>query len=140
METMQMQGLVEMENSGMVPLLRDDKLADLQRMYGLLRRVDGGLELMRNTMGGYLRETGRALVTDQERCKDPVEFVHTLLEEKGKYDRSVSQTGLLESGFLGTGCGRLPRPALGLGNQSRANLAGWHHYAASIPTFNGPEE
>jgi len=84
-----MHGLVEMENSGLVSLLRDDKLRDLARMHSLLKRVDGGLELMRKTMGKFLRESGKALVTDQERCKDPVEFVHTLLGEKSKYDRWV---------------------------------------------------
>jgi len=85
----QMHGLVEMENSGLVSLLRDDKLRDLARMHSLLKRVDGGLELMRKTMGKFLRESGKALVTDQERCKDPVEFVHTLLGEKSKYDRII---------------------------------------------------
>ncbi len=43
----QMRTLVEMENSGLVPLLRDDKYEDLSRMYALFKRVDGGLELLR---------------------------------------------------------------------------------------------
>lgn len=37
--------------------------------------------------GEYLKETGRAVVTDPERTKDPVEFVQLLLAEKNKYDR-----------------------------------------------------
>ena len=36
-----------MENSGLIPLIQQDKLEDLGRMYTLFRRVDGGAELMR---------------------------------------------------------------------------------------------
>jgi len=36
-----MKTLVEMENSGLVVMLRDDKIEDLQRMYSLFGRVDG---------------------------------------------------------------------------------------------------
>lgn len=39
------------------------------------------------SMGDYLRETGRQLVLDPECTKDPVEFVERLLAEKDKYDR-----------------------------------------------------
>lgn len=38
-----MQALLEMENSGLVALLRDDKYEDLARLYSLMRRVDTGL-------------------------------------------------------------------------------------------------
>ena len=71
----------------MVALLQHDKYEDLGRMYSLFRRVDGGMDLMRNVMGSYLRSTGTALVQDPERMKDPVEFVQRLLTEKEKYDR-----------------------------------------------------
>lgn len=81
--------LVEMEHSGLIPLIEADKLDDLARMYALFRRVDGGAELMRQSLGDHLRETGRQLVLDPERTKDPVEFVERLLAEKEKYDRIV---------------------------------------------------
>ena len=81
-----MQGLIEMENSGLVPLLKHDKYEDLGRMYALFKRVEGGLEIMRSMMGTFLRDSGKALMTDPERTKDPVEFVHTLLAERSKYD------------------------------------------------------
>lgn len=38
-----MTALLEMENSGLIALLRDDKYDDLSRLYGLMRRVDTGL-------------------------------------------------------------------------------------------------
>ncbi len=48
----QMRGLADMENSGLVPLLDQDKYEDLARMYALFRRVEGGLDLMRQVGGG----------------------------------------------------------------------------------------
>ena len=54
------------------------------------RRVDGGAELVRATLGSHLRETGRQLVTDPQRIKDPVDFVERLLAEKDKYDRCAA--------------------------------------------------
>jgi hypothetical protein len=83
----QMRALAEMENSGLVPLLQQDRYEDLARMYALFKRVEGGLDLMRAMMGDHLKDNGRALVTDPERTKDPVDFVHKLLQEKDKYDR-----------------------------------------------------
>lgn len=84
---MQMKSLIEMEHSGLIPLLQHNKYDDLARMYTLFKRVDGGMDMMRNVMGAHLRVTGTALVQDPERTKDPVEFVQRLLTEKEKYDR-----------------------------------------------------
>lgn len=38
--------LVEMDNSGLVPLLEADRYEDLARLYQLLKRVSGGLLLV----------------------------------------------------------------------------------------------
>ncbi|KAK9835086.1 hypothetical protein WJX84_008857, partial [Apatococcus fuscideae] len=82
----QMRPLVEMENSGLVALLQLDQNDDLQRMHTLFRRVPGGHDLIRTLMGDHLRKTGRQLVEDPERNKDPVDFVQRLLAEKDKFD------------------------------------------------------
>jgi cullin 3 len=84
-----MKMLVEMENSGLVSMLIDDKYEDLGRMYNLFRRVSTGLQTVRDLMTTHLRETGKQLVTDPERLKDPVEFVQRLLDEKDKYDKII---------------------------------------------------
>ncbi len=84
---LQMRALAEMENSGVVPLLEGDKYEDLQRMYMLFKRVEGGLDLLRGMLSEHLKSSGKALIMDPERTKDPVEFVHRLLSEKDKYDR-----------------------------------------------------
>ncbi|VAI49356.1 cullin-3A-like [Triticum dicoccoides] len=85
-----MHRLVHMENSGLVNMLIDDKYEDLGRMYALFRRVPDGLSTIRDMMTSYLRETGKHLVTDPERLKDPVEFVQCLLNEKDKHDKIIN--------------------------------------------------
>ncbi|OAY79241.1 cullin-3B-like [Ananas comosus] len=85
-----MQRLVHMENSGLVNMLLDDKYEDLSRMYNLFRRVPDGLSTIRDVMTSHLRETGKQLVTDPERLKDPVDFVQRLLNEKDKHDKIIS--------------------------------------------------
>ncbi|KAL9226228.1 hypothetical protein vseg_002063 [Gypsophila vaccaria] len=82
--------LVHMENSGLVNMLLADKYDDLGRMYNLFRRVTNGSNTVRNVMTSHMRDTGKQLVTDPERVKDPVEFVQRLLDEKDKYDTIIS--------------------------------------------------
>ncbi|KAK1423316.1 hypothetical protein QVD17_18614 [Tagetes erecta] len=85
----QMTRLVHMENSGLVNMLMNDKYDDLGRMYNLFRRVPNGLSLIRDVMTSHIRETGKQLVTDPERLKDPVDFVQRLLDEKDKNDKII---------------------------------------------------
>ncbi|PWA94803.1 Cullin [Artemisia annua] len=82
--------LVHMENSGLVKMLVDDKYEDLRRIYNLFHRVPNGHVTIRDVMTSYLRETGKQLVTDPEKLKDPVEFVQCLLDKKDKYDEIIS--------------------------------------------------
>ncbi|PWA39388.1 cullin 3 [Artemisia annua] len=86
----QMTRLVQMENSGLVNMLVDDKYEDLGRMYNLFRRVPNGLTSIRDVMTVHLRETGRHLVSDGERLKDPVDFVQRLLHIKDKHDKIIN--------------------------------------------------
>nr|XP_043632731.1 cullin-3A-like [Erigeron canadensis] len=86
----QMSRLVYMENSGLVNMIVDDKYEDMRRMYNLFRRVLNGLTLIRNVMTSHIRETGKQLVTDPERLKDPVDFVQRLLDEKDKHDKTIN--------------------------------------------------
>ncbi|XP_076935501.1 cullin-3A-like [Bidens hawaiensis] len=86
----QMNRLVHMENSGLVNMIVDDKYDDLARIYNLFRRVPNGLTLIRDVMTSHIRETGKQLVIDPERVKDPVEFVQRLLEEKDKHDKIIN--------------------------------------------------
>ncbi|KAI3793995.1 hypothetical protein L1987_36619 [Smallanthus sonchifolius] len=86
----QMNRLVHMENSGLVNMIVDDKYDDLGRIYNLFRRVPNGLTLIRVVMTSHIRETGKQLVIDPERVKDPAEFVQRLLEERDKHDKIIN--------------------------------------------------
>lgn len=85
-----MQTLVHMENSGLVNMLVDDKYEDLGRMYNLFHRVPTGLTIAKEVMTSYIRDTGKQLVTDPERLRDPVDFVQRLLDLKDKYDKIIT--------------------------------------------------
>ncbi|KAL3622406.1 Cullin-3A [Castilleja foliolosa] len=76
--------------SGIVKMLLDDKIEDLARMYNLFRRVPDGLSTIRDVMTSHIRETGKQLVTDPEKSKNPVEFVDTLLVKRDKYDKIIN--------------------------------------------------
>jgi cullin 3 len=62
-----MEQLANMEGSGLIPLLVDSKYEDLQRMYNLFKRVEGGLDLLRKMMGAHITSQGLALVQDPEK-------------------------------------------------------------------------
>jgi cullin 3 len=79
-------------------MLKDDKLEDLSRMYNLFSRVSNGLAFMREKISNFVRETGKALVTDEEKNKNPQLYVQALLDLKDKYDRLL--TGTYASSFI----------------------------------------
>jgi cullin 3 len=85
------QTLVEMEGSGVVPMLRDDKLEDLRRMYDLFSGVPHTLDELRNAMYGYVKRTGRGLVQAQQGANDPVTFVGGLLTLRDKFETIVNE-------------------------------------------------
>ncbi|KAL3830953.1 hypothetical protein ACJIZ3_019755 [Penstemon smallii] len=85
-----MHRLVHMENSGLVSMIMDEKFEDLGRMYNLLLRVPSGLTIMKDVMTSHIRETGKDLVTDPERLKDPVNFVQELLDKKDRLDKIIN--------------------------------------------------
>lgn len=82
-----MKTIVEMENSGVVHMLKANKIDDLKCMYKLFSRVDNGLATIIACVSGYLREQGKGLVTEEEGAKtDPVVFIQSLLDLKDRFD------------------------------------------------------
>jgi cullin 3 len=63
---------------------------DLKRMFGLFGRVANGLAVMRDLMSSYVRETGKAIVNDEEKAKEQGSYVQCLLDLKDKYDKLLS--------------------------------------------------
>lgn len=79
-----------MEHSGIISMLRDNKIEDLKRMYNLFGRVSEGHLTMRSHLSDYVRETGKALITDEEKQKDHLVLIQNLLDLKEKYDKILS--------------------------------------------------
>ncbi|CAG0898993.1 unnamed protein product, partial [Cyprideis torosa] len=70
-----MKTIVEMENSGVVYMLKHDKVEDLACLFKLLSRVPEGLRTMSDCVSSYLREQGRALVHEEDGVeKNPIVF------------------------------------------------------------------
>ncbi|AQK41255.1 cullin-3A isoform X1 [Zea mays] len=95
-----MQRLILMENSGLVNMLVEDRYEDLTRMYALFNHVPDGLTAIRSVMTSHIKDTGKSLVTDPERLKDPVDFVQRLLNMKDKYDNIINVSFSNDKSFL----------------------------------------
>ncbi|CAK9296805.1 unnamed protein product [Gordionus sp. m RMFG-2023] len=89
-----MKTIVEMENSGVTHMLKNDKTADLACMYKLLSRVRNGLECMTQCVSTYLKDKGLSLVSERPDCvalRNPVTFVQNLLELKDQFDHFLHE-------------------------------------------------
>lgn len=65
-----------MENSGVYYMLKFNKCDDLATMYKLFERVPNGHLTIADCMSSYLREQGRALVSENgDEGKNPINYV-----------------------------------------------------------------
>lgn len=67
--------LQQMENSGVVHMLKNNKTEDLACMYKLMSRVLDGLKAVAECVSQHLREQGKALVAEEEGGKNAITFV-----------------------------------------------------------------
>lgn len=81
-----MKTIVEMENSGFIFMLKNQRTQDLSCMYKLLSNLSDGLKTMADCLSKYLREEGRSLVKEDETDINPVTYVQSLLDLKDKLD------------------------------------------------------
>ncbi|RWS29968.1 cullin-3-A-like protein, partial [Leptotrombidium deliense] len=96
-----MKTIVEMENSGVVYMLKNQKIDDLACMYKLFSRVPQGLQAIISCVSAYLREQGKALVSEEDGGKgDAVSFVQSLLELKDRFDTFLHQSFNGDKEFL----------------------------------------
>ncbi|XP_063729790.1 cullin-3-A-like [Symsagittifera roscoffensis] len=89
-----MNPIVEMPGSGVVFMLKNQKIADLRCLYQLLKQVDNGLKTICTCISNHLREEGKTLVAEENRndiAVDPVQYVTNLLELKDKYNELMEQ-------------------------------------------------
>uniref|UniRef100_A0A023FCK0 Putative cullin n=1 Tax=Triatoma infestans TaxID=30076 RepID=A0A023FCK0_TRIIF len=81
-----MKTIVEMENSGVVHMLMNQRTEDLACMYNLFSRVSDGLKTMSDCVSLYLREQGKALVEEQQPNTNAITYVQNLLDLKDRLD------------------------------------------------------
>uniref|UniRef100_A0A0B7AG79 Cullin family profile domain-containing protein n=2 Tax=Arion vulgaris TaxID=1028688 RepID=A0A0B7AG79_9EUPU len=88
-----MKTIVEMENSGVVHMLENNKTDDLACMYKLFIRVPNGLKTMSDCISKYLREQGRALVSEEgEESKNAITYVQNLLDLKDRFGHFLHES------------------------------------------------
>jgi len=85
-----MKTIVEMEGSGVVHMLKNNRMDDLACMYKLFGRVSDGHKTIGDCVSRYLREEGKALVTqatdEQSQQTNAVTYIQNLLELKDRFD------------------------------------------------------
>lgn len=85
--TKYMKKLVNMTNSGLVWMLRNDKVYDLKLMHALFRNVKEGDDILRTNLRNEILQRGNALVREAQESNDPNSLVSAILALKEKYDR-----------------------------------------------------
>ncbi|XP_025196814.1 cullin-3-A-like [Melanaphis sacchari] len=80
-----MKTIIEMENCGVMYLLKNNQYDDLRCMYNFLYTVDGGVKVMIDSMCLYFRELGTSVVLEKLNS-DIISCVQSLLDLKEKFD------------------------------------------------------
>jgi len=96
-----MKALIEMPGSGMVTMLKDDRVEDLARMYRLLGKVQKGHAHMKNVFEDHVKEVGKEIVNQpgNQTKQKAVEYVKDLLTMKAKYDHILLKAFSNDRGF-----------------------------------------
>ncbi|RIB21984.1 Cullin repeat-like-containing domain protein [Gigaspora rosea] len=87
--SMQLKTVIEMENSGLIHMLKNEKIDDLRRMYWLLDKVTKGHEEMKYIISNYIHDFDK--IINKTGTKDNI--VDTTFQEvrdfKNKLDKSL---------------------------------------------------
>jgi cullin 3 len=94
-----MRTIVEMENSGVVYMLKNTKTEDLACMYKLFSRVTDGIKTISECVSKNLREQGTSLVKEEEGGTNPITFVQNLLDLKDRFDHFLHHSFNYEKTF-----------------------------------------
>ncbi|TRY73733.1 hypothetical protein TCAL_06696 [Tigriopus californicus] len=85
-----MKTIVDMENSGVVHMLINQKTEDLACMYNLFRRVADGHKTMADCVSEHLRGVGKDLVAEDGQASNAIIYIQNLLDLKDRYDRFLA--------------------------------------------------
>ncbi|KAM9836561.1 cullin-3-like [Aulostomus maculatus] len=83
--------VVEMENSGLVHMIKNGKLEKLACMYRVFGRVSNGVQTMCESMSAVLREQGKAVMLEHGHPKNAVDYIQGLLDLKARFDHLLHQ-------------------------------------------------
>lgn len=88
-----MRSIVEMENSGVVHMIKNTKTEDIACIYKLFSRLKyDGLRTVADCVSAYLREQGKMLVKEEENGTNPITFVQNLLDLKDRFDHFLQDS------------------------------------------------
>lgn len=88
-----MRSIVEMENSGVVHMIKNTKTEDIACIYKLFSRLKyDGLRTVADCVSAYLREQGKMLVKEEETGTNPITFVQNLLDLKDRFDHFLQDS------------------------------------------------
>jgi len=82
--------IIEMENSGLKSLVKDDKYSDLKRMYNLFGKVNNGREELIKALCEYIKELGRDI-------NETWGFVSSSNEQKNNNNNTSKATESIDS-------------------------------------------
>lgn len=82
--------LIDMDNSGLISMLRNDKLVDLRLMYTLFRDIENGEDMLRSHIKKEILERGNEIMTDPDHVRNPIALVVAVLGLKNKYEAIVN--------------------------------------------------
>lgn len=82
--------LVDMEKTGLISMIRNDKISDLRLMYTLFKGIENGDRMLRSQLKKEVLAKGMAIVNDLEYIRDPVTLINAVLELKEKFDHIVT--------------------------------------------------
>uniref|UniRef100_A0A7E4UWK1 CULLIN_2 domain-containing protein n=1 Tax=Panagrellus redivivus TaxID=6233 RepID=A0A7E4UWK1_PANRE len=82
-----MHTIVDLENSGLVFMLNNDRVDDMKLLYQLLHDVAGGSKVVIEAMSKYLRAKGERLVSAENNGPvNPVSYIQSLIDLKAQFD------------------------------------------------------
>ncbi|ESN98219.1 hypothetical protein HELRODRAFT_84693 [Helobdella robusta] len=87
-----MRTIVEMPNSGVVHMLKNNKTEDLDCMFRLFSVVHDGLKTMSDCISAHLREQGKSLVTEDSNGCNPIIYIQSLLDLKDRFDHFLHES------------------------------------------------
>jgi cullin 3 len=99
--------IIESPTSGFFIMLNDDKIEDLRRMFELFTMTFIHMEEMIRKFRKHVSKIGLDYVQDDQRLKNPIQFIQGILDMKQKFDKIVLKSfenskrfkSALEDGF-----------------------------------------